>query len=223
MKKNIFILIFIIIFITCLKSSFCSLENITNIKYYVNQICSYNGIPVYDKNISNSNVTCICEEQYDNEPREEKKRYVNGQLIQCSYRKKKRFKAFFLAAITPFGINYCYLEQYAGFAGFLIFGVGIIVLNFISMVLNYKLEKKNEESKRQLKLKKSTNKFDIRNLAEINDRCVKNFNLAAKILLLFMIGFWFGNVIVTALGYIKDYYEIDMENDMGYIFRKAER
>ena len=41
---------------------------------------------------------------------------------------------------------------------------------------------KNEEAKRQIKLKKSTNKFDIRNFAELNDKCVKNFNLAAKIL-----------------------------------------
>ena len=41
---------------------------------------------------------------------------------------------------------------------------------------------KNEEAKRQIKLKKSTNKFDIRNFAEFNDRYVKNFNLAAKIL-----------------------------------------
>ena len=41
---------------------------------------------------------------------------------------------------------------------------------------------KNEEAKRQIKLKKSTNKFDIRNFTGLKDRCVKNFNLAAKIL-----------------------------------------
>jgi hypothetical protein len=50
------------------------------------------------------------------------------------------------------------------------------IFNFISIV------QKNEEAKRQIKLKKSTNKFDIRNFTELKDRCVKNFNLAAKIL-----------------------------------------
>ena len=50
------------------------------------------------------------------------------------------------------------------------------IFNFTSIA------QKNEEAKRQIKLKKSTNKFDIRNFGELNDKCVKNFNLAAKIL-----------------------------------------
>ena len=46
----------------------------------------------------------------------------------------------------------------------------------------FSMVQKNEEAKRQIKLKKSTDKFDVRNFAELNDRYVKNFNLAAKIL-----------------------------------------
>ena len=90
------------------------------------------------------------------------------------------------------------------------------------MVLNYQLEKKNEEAKRQLKLKKSTNKFDIRNLAELNNRCVKSFNLAAKILIIFTMIFWLGNAIIQSLGIINDRYGVPTEDDMKYIFQTAE-
>jgi hypothetical protein len=68
------------------------------------------------------------------------------------------------------------LEYYLSFVIFALFSITAIIYNFISMV------QKNEEAKRQIKLKKSTNKFDIRNFTGLKDRCVKNFNLAAKIL-----------------------------------------
>ena len=100
---------------------------------------------------------------------------MRNNLIQCSYR-KKRFTCFFLAAITPFGLNYFFLEYYLSFVIFALFSITAIIYNFISMV------QKNEEAKRQIKLKKSTNKFDIRNFTGLKDRCFKNFNLTAKIL-----------------------------------------
>ena len=218
MKKIFFILIIIFAYI---KKSFSSLENITDIKYYMNQICSYNGIPTIID--SNKTVICLCEDKYVNEPRESEKKYVNNQFIQCTYRKKKRFTAFFLAAITPFGLDYFYLGHYIYFIVIAIINVTIIVLNFISIVLNYQLEKKNEEAKRQMKLKKNTNKFDIRNLAELNDRCVKNFNLTSKILIFFMIIFWYANAIMQGIGGLKDINGVPTENDMGYLFKTPER
>ena len=218
MKKKFLILIYIFI---CIKKAFSSLENITNIKYYMNQICSYNGIPTL--NVSNNTVICSCEDKYVNEPREEEKKYIHNQFIQCSYRKKKRFTAFFLAAITPFGLDYFYLGHYIYFIIIALINATIIVFNFISIVLNYQLEKKNEEAKRQMKLKKNTNKFDIRNLAELNDRCVKNFNLTSKILIIFMILFWYGNVIIQGIGILKDNNGVPTENDMGYLFQTPER
>ena len=69
-----------------------------------------------------------------------------------------------------------FLEYYLFCVIFALFSITTIIYNFISMV------QKNEEAKRQIKLKISTNKFDIRNFGELNDKCVKNFNLAAKIL-----------------------------------------
>ena len=186
-------LIFIII-LTFIKNAFSSLENITNIKYYMNQICSYNGVPnIID---SNNTVICSCEDKYANEPRESEKKYIHNQFIQCTYRKKKRFTAFFLAAITPFGLDFFYLGYFIYFIIIAVINFTIIVFNFISIVLNYQLEKKNEEAKRKLKLKKNTNKFDIRNLAELNDRCVKNFNLTSKILIIFLLLFWISNAFM---------------------------
>jgi hypothetical protein len=217
--KIIFFIFFIIL--TLIKNAFSSLENITNIKYYLNQICSYNGFPTI--NGTNNTVICLCEDKYVNEPREEEKKYIHNQFIQCTYRKKKRFKAFFLAAITPFGLDYFYLGYFLYFIIIAVINITIIVFNFISIVLNYQLEKKNEEEKRKLKLKKNTNKFDIRNLAELNDRCVKNFNLTSKILIIFMLLFWISNAIVQGIGFLNDINGVPTENDMGYLFQTPDR
>ena len=213
-------LIFIII-LTFIKNAFSSLENITNIKYYMNQICSYNGIPnIID---TNNTVICSCEDKYANEPRESEKKYIHNQFIQCTYRKKKRFTAFFLAAITPFGLDFCYLGYFIYFIIIAVINFTIIVFNFISIVLNYQLEKKNEEAKRKLKLKKNTNKFDIRNLAELNDRCVKNFNLTSKILIIFLLLFWISNAFIQGMGFLNDNNGVPTENDMGYLFQTPDR
>ena len=213
-------LIFIII-LTFIKNAFSSLENITNIKYYMNQICSYNGVPnIID---TNNTVICSCEDKYANEPRENEKKYIHNQFIQCTYRKKKRFTAFFLAAITPFGLDFFYLGYFIYFIIIAVINFTIIVFNFISIVLNYQLEKKNEEAKRKLKLKKNTNKFDIRNLAELNDRCVKNFNLTSKILIIFLLLFWISNAFIQGMGFLNDINGVPTENDMGYLFQTPDR
>ena len=213
-------LIFIII-LTFIKNAFSSLENITNIKYYMNQICSYNGVPnIID---TNNTVICSCEDKYANEPRESEKKYIHNQFIQCTYRKKKRFTAFFLAAITPFGLDFFYLGYFIYFIIIAVINFTIIVFNFISIVLNYQLEKKNEEAKRKLKLKKNTNKFDIRNLAELNDRCVKNFNLTSKILIIFLLLFWISNAFMQGMGFLNDINGVPTENDMGYLFQTPDR
>ena len=213
-------LIFIII-LTFIKNAFSSLENITNIKYYMNQICSYNGIPnIID---TNNTVICSCEDKYANEPRENEKKYIHNQFIQCTYRKKKRFTAFFLAAITPFGLDFFYLGYFIYFIIIAVINFTIIVFNFISIVLNYQLEKKNEEAKRKLKLRKNTNKFNIRNLAELNDRCVKNFNLTSKILIIFLLLFWISNAFIQGMGFLNDINGVPTENDMGYLFQTPDR
>ena len=83
---------------------------------------------------------------------------------------------------------------------------------------------KNEEAKRQIKLKKSTNKFDIRNFAELNDRYVKNFNLAAKILItIFMVIFWVANAGIQFSGWLNDNNGVPTVLDINYLFRFADK
>ena len=143
---------------------------------------------------------------------------MRNNLIQCSYRKKKRFTCFFLAAITPFGLNYFFLEYYLSFVIFALFSITAIIYNFISMV------QKNEEAKRQIKLKISTNKFDIRNFEELNGRYVKNFNLVAKILKkIFMVIFWVANAGIQFSGWLNDNNGVPTEDDINYLFQFADK
>ena len=191
-------------------------EFLNDINMYMNEICSHNGVPKVDK--KTNKVICTCEEKYANEPREQYKKYINGQFVQCSYRRKRRFFTFFLAGICPFGMDYFYLGHYWPFFLILIYCLIILTFNIVTIILNYKINKKNEEIKRQNKLKKINKKFNIQNIAEINDRCVNLFTKATRVLTYILIIFWMNNFIIQGLGYIKDSYGIETENDMGYIF-----
>ena len=65
---------------------------------YINDICSHNGIPKLD----GKQIICECNDKYANEPREKYKKYINGQLIQCSYRKKKKIFDIFSCRYISF-------------------------------------------------------------------------------------------------------------------------
>ena len=184
----------------------------------INEICSHNGIPKIDE--ETKQIICTCEEKYANEPREKYKKYVNGHFIQCSYEKKRRFLTFFLAAICPLGLDYFYLGHYSIFSIVFTLCILIIAFNIISFVLNYKINKKNEEIKRQNKLKKANRKFNIQMIAEINDRCVNIFTKVTNALTFILLIFWAFNLIFQALGKVLDKNNIPTENDMGYIFQK---
>ena len=184
---------------------------------YYNEICSHNGSPKLDQ--ETNKIICTCEEKYANEPREKYKKYINGQFIQCSYEKKRRFLTFFLAAICPLGLDYFYLGHYLIFSIVFTLCVLIIVFNIISFVLNYKINKKNEEIKRQNKLKKANKKFNFQIIAEINDRCVNIFTKVTNVLTFFLVIFWFYNFIIQGLGRNLDINDVPTENDMGYIFQ----
>ena len=186
----------------------------------INEICSHNGIPKIDE--ETKQIICTCEEKYANEPREKYKKYINGHFIQCSYEKKRRFLTFFLAAICPLGLDYFYLGHYSIFSIVFTLCILIIAFNIISFVLNYKINKKNEEIKRQNKLKKANKKFNFQIIAEINDKCVNIFTKVTNVLTFLFILFWFYNFIIQGLGKNLDINDIPTENDMGYIFQKPE-
>ena len=187
---------------------------------YMNDICSNNGTPKIDG--KTKQIICTCNDKYANEPREKYKKYINGQLVQCSYRRKRRFFAFFLAGISPFGFDYLYLGHYLLFFVILFADIIVIGLNITSFVLNYKLTKKNEEIKRQNKLKKINNKFRIQNITEINDNCINIFTKITHVLTAIVSIFWIYNFIIEAIGRNRDINDINTENDMMYLFQKPE-
>ena len=98
----------------------------------------------------------------------------------------------------------------------------IFIFNIISFVLNYKINKKNEEIKRQQKLKKANKKFIISNITEINDKCVNTFSKVTKVLTILLLFFWIYNFIMQGIGYNLDINDIPTENDMGYLFERPE-
>ena len=202
-------------------SSFSAKEVFDNHLLYLDEICSNNGEPQYDE--KTKNITCICENKYANEPREKYRTYINGYLVQCSYERKSRSKAFFLATIFPLGLDYLYLEHYFYF--FLIFILCIIVIcfNIISLVLNYKVIKINEEIKRKIKLKRNIIKFEISNINEIDEKSVKVFNVINKVLAIILIVYWIYNLFVQGFGFVMDKNYVELENDLGYLFEWPDR
>ena len=125
MNKLILIIIYLNYRIKNIKT-FSAKEVFDDQLLYLNEICSNNGEPKYDE--ETKNITCICEDKYATEPREKYRIYINGYLVQCSYERKSRFKAFFFAAVFPLGLDYLYLEHYFYF--FLIFILCIVVICF---------------------------------------------------------------------------------------------
>ena len=215
MNKLVFIIIYSIYGINKI-SSFSAKEVFDNHLLYLNEICSNNGVPQYDE--ETKNITCICEDKYANEPREKYRIYINGYFVQCSYERKSRSKALFFAAVFPLGLDYLYLDHYFYF--FLVFILCIVVIccNIISLVLNYKVIKKNEEIKRQIKLKRNNNKFEISNIPEINEKSVKLFNVINKVLTIILVVYWFYNLFVQGFGFVLDKNYVELENDLGYLF-----
>ena len=220
MNKLVLIIIYSIYKIKKI-SSFSSKEVFDNHLLYLNEVCSNNGEPQYDE--ETKNITCICENKYANEPREKYRTYINGYFIQCSYERKSRTKALFLAAVFPLGLDYLYLEHYFYFFLVFIFCIIVICFNIISLVLNYKVVKKNEEIKRQIKLKRSNNKFEISNISEINEKSVKIFNVINKVLTFILIVYWIYNLFVQGFGFVMDKNYVELENDLGYLFQWPDR
>ena len=181
---------------------------------YQNELCSYNGIPTYDSKINQ--VICDCDEKHVNEPRITHRKYIEGHLVQCSYEKKKRFYAFFLAAIFPIGLDFIYLGHIYLFLLSLALFIIVIACNIIQLILDYRQNSQMEEKANQQN-SKVKHKFMIRN-TEINFKRINIFGIN----IIFII-YYASHIIIQALGYIKDSNNIETENDMGYLFSTPEK
>ena len=206
--KAFYIFVFIKIKLTIEKIDYFEYANT-----YQNELCSYNGIPTYDS--KTNQVICDCDEKHVNEPRVTHRKYINGHLVQCSYEKKKRFYAFFLAAIFPIGLDFVYLGHVYLFLLSLALFIIVIACNIIQLILDYRQNSQMEEKANQQNAKVK-HKFMIRN-TEINFKRINIFGIN----IIFII-YYVSHIIIQALGYIKDSNNIETENDMGYLFSKPE-
>ena len=207
--KAFYIFVFIKIKLTIEKIDYFEYANT-----YQNELCSYNGIPTYDS--KTNQVICDCDEKHVNEPRVTYRKYIKGHLVQCSYEKKKRFYAFFLAAIFPIGLDFIYLGHVYLFLLSLALFIIVIACNIIQLILDYRQNSQMEEKANQQD-SKVKHKYMIRN-TEINFKRINIFGIN----IIFII-YYASHIIIQALGYIKDSNNIETENDMGYLFSSPEK
>ena len=204
-------------------------DAIRNPALYKNEICSYNGRPII---IGFNKVKCECYESYVNEPNKKNYKYIGGQLVQCSYQKKRRFKTFFLAGILPMGLDFLYLGYTLYFVIIFIAFVAVIVNNFVHFYLSYQLDEKREENKYKDNEKssesnprnfnmwyRSKNKMDEK---DKNIRCLKIYNIINKISLIVFLIYWIVDIILQAKGIIKDSNGVETNNDMNTLFTRED-
>ena len=214
-------LLFIIILSFSIKYTnsyeFSAAEVLGDPNNYKYQLCSGNGVPTYDPKANE--IICKCNEGYTNEPDESKKEYINGHIIQCSYRQKSRFKTLFYALCLPFGLDYLYLGRYRIFAAVLCIFTATIALNITMFVINYKENMKNKENQMQNKSNKLRN--DNRNKEKNENKrqkIIKILNIVANIGLIIHVLYMIITIILILTGAIDDYYGVKTENDLTYLF-----
>lgn len=213
MKPYQFFFYFIFINIKLINGS--AQDFLENANTYQNELCSYNGIPTYDP--KTNQVTCECDEKHVNEPRIKYRYYINNQhLVQCSYERKRRFYAFFLAAIFPIGLDFIYLGHIYLFLLSLALFLIVMACNIIQLVLDYKEKSKMEENRNQENLK-AQHRFIFKSTS-INFKSINLFGIN----IIFLI-YYASHIIIQGCGYIKDVNNIETENDMGYLFSTPEK
>ena len=219
--SSIYYFLIIILSLNITKKISCVEINIQDLSFYKNEICSYNG----DPEIKNSTVTCTCYDSFADEPRKNKIRYINGQKVQCSYHRKKRFTAFFWASVLPVGFDYYYLGHYGYFALIAIFFFTMCINQLICFLLSYRLNELYEESKYRFNNKKKNNRIFgfIQNNKKTDNKdklkkCVNVYKIINIVLGFLVIFYWIIDVILQAKGMVKDVNGVDPQNDMNALF-----
>ena len=198
--------------------------NILDPALYKNEICSYNGDPEIVDNI----VTCTCYDAFTDEPRKKYIKYINGQKVQCSYHRKKRFTAFFWAAVLPVGFDYYYLGHYGYFVLIALFFILMCVSQLVCFLLSYRLNEMYEESKYRFNNRKNNRIFGFiqnNNKKDSKDKlkkCVDVYKIINKILAFMVLIYWIADVILQARGLVKDKNGVETDNDMNSLFSKED-
>ena len=214
-----FFILFFLFFLAEKIYTFSPKELIENVRLYTNELCSFNGIPKI--NTTTNEVICECKERYANEPRKDKIKYINGQMIQCSYERKSRFYTIFLSACFPFGFDFLYLKRYYSFCISFIMSLTTLSLNIIVFVINYKINIGSKETKIQIRFNKMVNKAEDKK----NNEDKKSFNtlkLFCKIFTILHVSYMIIVLILHSAVGIKDGNNVDQEDDLGYLFLTPE-
>lgn len=163
-----------------------SIEDLKKASMFEDEICSYNG----ETRVSNDTVVeCICNKEYTNENNPAKKRIINNNYVQCSYPKKRRFIAFFLAIFIPIGLDHLYLNNYWIFA--------LIFLSCWFTIIG------------------NCFRFAVSNRG---DYLKNKYNILFVVLGIFMSIWWIINIILIAQGIFKDGNNIDTVEDLSFLF-----
>ena len=193
---------------------------------FQNEICSYSGEP----QMTNGNINCTCAKGYKTKEKPEEK-FLN-QTIQCNYRQKKRFVAFFLSLFIPFGFDYLYLGRYWVFAVVLVIILIILTNSIICYIYvnNFQTEadtlsttnvkhRERWDSQRDSEKLASSNIISMKEDNDDRERCSQIYQTVNFILIGILIIAWIINAIFMGLGNITDANGFETENDLEFLFR----
>jgi len=195
---------------------------------YKNEICSYNGDPKVN---SDETIECECYSSFVDEPRESHKQYIGNQLIHCSYQRKKRLTTLFYACICPMGLDYIYLEHYFYFFIVFLFFLLTVINHLVCSFLSYKFREIYEETKDKYKERNDSfnrnNSMSYKSKKKIDKKeqlkkCLNVYRIINRILFTILMIYWLMNIIVQALGVIKDKNKVETENDFDSLFSREE-
>ncbi len=160
-------------------------ELLTDPYVFKDEICSYNG--VVDLIASTKiEIFCKCNPEYANDPKETLK--INKSDVQCSYQRKRKFIALFLAVFIPAGFDHFYLGNW------LAFGVIFIFISVTVMGNMYRFAISSED-----------------------DYLKNKINLIFFICIFVFLFFWIANVFFI-LFYSKDSLGIELYEDIDLLF-----
>ena len=193
---------------------------------FKNEICSYNGSPL----VSNDTIQCTCYSSFANEPRENYRKFVGNQMVQCSYKRKKRFTTFFLAGLIPMGFDYLYLELYWYFFIVFISFLLMVISQIVCFILSYKLKEMYEDSKYKYSDKSdssSRNNMRFNSHKKMDNKeklkkCLEIYKVINKIVGILFIIYWIVDTVLQARGMVKDRFGVETENDMDSLFSREE-
>lgn len=189
----------VLIFILTYSNSYSKVD-LNDTSLFLNEICSYNGVPKKDS--SSNAVKCTCFDDYDTV---DESKTINGIPIQCNYQRRRRFIALFLSVFVPLGVDYLYLCNYWAFC------IIFLVVFFVCIGNCYLLI----ESQHDLSQSKEEKK---RNLFQDQISFTKT-RIIFLILGALLIVFYITNIILIATGVIKDGNGISTINDLNYLYK----